>query len=84
MRKSHFVPLLLAVVVGAAAPRPANAAVISINFDVDANGNPINAQPGFARYTAALTTLYSPLGVTFSGPAPNSGGAKILISGLTH
>lgn len=45
-----------------------------INFDTDANGNLINA-PSFFSGTTALTNLYTPLGVTFSGPVQLSGGA---------
>jgi hypothetical protein len=45
-----------------------------INFDVDAFGIPINAPPDFAQ-TTALTNLYAPLGVHFSGPGTNNGGA---------
>ena len=44
-----------------------------INFDTDANGNPINAPSTFIESTA-LTNLYAPLGVTFSGPVQLSGG----------
>lgn len=45
-----------------------------INFDTDANGNPINA-PSFFTNSTALTNLYAPLGVTFSGPVQLSGGS---------
>ncbi len=45
-----------------------------INFDTDANGNPINAPSIFIDSTA-LTNLYAPLGVNFSGPAQLSGGS---------
>jgi len=45
-----------------------------INFDEDANGNPIVAPTNFSS-TTALTTLYTSLGVTFSGPGGNDGGA---------
>ena len=45
----------------------------TINFDVDSNGNPVSTQTIFVRVTR-LTNLYSPLGVTFSGPGGNDGG----------
>lgn len=45
-----------------------------INFDTDANGNPVNAPSLFSDSTA-LTNLYAPLGVTFSGPVQLSGGS---------
>jgi hypothetical protein len=45
-----------------------------INFDVDAAGNPITAPTTFAEATA-LTDLYASLGVHFSGPGGNNGGA---------
>jgi hypothetical protein len=54
--------------------RAAVAAPVTINFDVDADGNPINAPPIFVD-TTRLTTLYSSLGVTFAGPGGNDGGA---------
>jgi PEP-CTERM motif len=44
-----------------------------INFDVDANGNPIQGYSSFGG--SALTDLYAPLGVHFSGPGKNDGGA---------
>jgi hypothetical protein len=52
---------------------PARADIV-INFDTDASGNPLAAPPDF-NHTTALTTLYAPLGVTFSGPGGNDGGA---------
>jgi PEP-CTERM motif len=52
----------------------ARAGNISINFDTDASGSPINA-PSFFSEATALTTLYSSIGVTFSGPGGNDGGA---------
>jgi len=57
----------------AAAVVPVANAVI-INFDTDAFGNPIIARCGFSQ-TTALRDLYSSLGVTFAGAAPNDGGA---------
>lgn len=55
-------------------PTPLTAGTIVINFDVDAQGNPIAAPAGFAS-TTALTDLFVSLGVTFSGPQPLDGGA---------
>jgi hypothetical protein len=52
----------------------ARAQTTTINFDVNSNGIPIAAPSLFAE-TTRLTTLYSPLGVTFSGPGGNNGGA---------
>jgi hypothetical protein len=49
-------------------------ATILINFDTDAFGNPIKAPPTFAD-TVRLTNLYAPLGIHFSGPGGNDGGA---------
>ena len=46
----------------------------TITFDVDANGDPINA-PGNFSQTLPLTTLYATLGVTFVGPTGSDGGA---------
>src|ERR1044071_288968 len=45
-----------------------------IDFDHDASGNPLPAFCLF-RDTSSLTELYAPLGVHFSGPRTNSGGA---------
>lgn len=45
-----------------------------IDFDTDANGNSIDAPPNFLE-TTALTNLYAPLGVAFSGPGTLAGGA---------
>lgn len=45
-----------------------------INFDTDASDNPINASSFFID-SNALTNLYAPLGVNFSGPAQLSGGS---------
>ncbi len=52
----------------------ANCAAVSINFDTDAGGNPLVAPTSFSA-TSPLTTLYSSLGVTFSGPTSLNGGA---------
>ncbi len=49
----------------------------TINFDTDANGNLINAPDDFSA-TTNLTTLYSPLGVTFSGSGGSNNGGAIL------
>ncbi|MBX9254289.1 hypothetical protein H1Q63_10105 [Desmonostoc muscorum CCALA 125] len=51
-----------------------------INFDTDANGNPIDAPLLFIE-TTPLTNLYAPLGVTFSGPGQLSGGSILNQSG---
>ena len=51
-----------------------------ITFDTDASGNPINAPSLFIDSTA-LTKLYAPLGVNFSGPGKLSGGSIINQSG---
>jgi hypothetical protein len=55
-------------------------AQISINFDTDAYGNAITAPAVFSLATP-LTTLYAPMGVTFSGPGPGLGGAILSGSG---
>jgi hypothetical protein len=47
---------------------------VSINFDVDANGNPLIAPTGFAQQQP-LRNEYASLGVTFSGPSSLDGGA---------
>jgi len=49
-------------------------ATIVINFDTDAFGNSINA-PSLFFDTVRLSELYAPLGVHFSGPDSNDGGA---------
>lgn len=51
-----------------------------IDFDTDANGNPISA-PNFFRSTSPLTDLYSSLGVRFRGSTPTTGGAILNQSG---
>ena len=68
--------VFLAVVLAAALPVPARAEIVTINFDVDAFGNPIRGPDLFSE-TSPLTTLYAPLGVIFSGPAPGQGGAIV-------
>ena len=52
----------------------ASAEAALINFDTDANGQSINAS-GLFIDTTRLTELYAPLGVNFSGPGGNNGGA---------
>src|SRR5688572_1474487 len=47
---------------------------VIINFDVDANGNPLSAPNGFAQQNP-LRNEYASLGVTFSGPSALDGGA---------
>jgi len=65
-----FITVLPAICMFAAEPAKA----VTIDFDTDAFGNPITAPNGFGD-TSPLTTLYSSLGVTFSGPSPGTGGA---------
>ena len=50
------------------------AEAVLINFDTDASGNALSA-PCFFGATTRLTELYAPLGVHFSGPGGNDGGA---------
>ena len=52
----------------------------TINFDTGPTGTPINAPCCFAS-TTPLTTTYISIGVTFSGPTANSGGAILNQSG---
>lgn len=75
-RKLLLVPLALAMLCMAHSSARAD----SINFDVNANGNTINA-PGAFVLTTSLTTLYASFGVTFSGPGANNGGAILNQSG---
>ena len=58
---------------------PSNAAFVSITFDEDANGNPLSASSLFVD-TVALTNEFESLGVTFSGPTLDSGGAILDVS----
>jgi len=62
---------------GCLACAPGALAQITINFDVDANGVPINAPANFIS-TTPLRDLYASLGVHFSGPGLNDGGGAIL------
>lgn len=55
--------ILISVLLGSAA---ANATTVTINFETDAFGAPIFA-PDLINETSALTTLYSPVGVTWDG-----------------
>lgn len=58
-----------------------SANAVLITFDTDAAGNAL-AAPGVFASTVALTTLYAPLGVTFSGGLdPGDGGAILNQSG---
>ena len=52
----------------------AHAKAVLINFDVDANGNPLTAPTSFSA-SQPLRNEYASLGVTFSGPGPLDGGA---------
>jgi hypothetical protein len=70
--KTKFAVFYIALMVGLL-PARASAQTL-INFDVDSNGNPVNAPSNFSS-TTRLTTLYSSLGVIFSGPGGNDGGA---------
>jgi hypothetical protein len=72
-RRAGCVMVLLGLI-GLGGGTPVRAGSILINFDTDASGNPITAPSDFNDATA-LTTLYAPLGVTFSGPGGNDGGA---------
>ena len=65
---------LFTLAVIAFAPAIATAAPITIDFETDGNGNPINA-PNVFSGTTRLTNEYSALGVTFQGPGGNDGGA---------
>jgi hypothetical protein len=47
---------------------------VTIDFDTLPGGGTITAPADFTQ-TTHLTTLYAPLGVTFSGPGGNDGGA---------
>src|SRR5688572_25562090 len=62
------------VVILASALFTSSAAADTINFDTDANGNPLSVPSGFAS-TTRLTELYASLGVHFAGPGGNDGGA---------
>ncbi len=46
----------------------------TINFDLDVDGNPIQAPPAFT-FTNPLREIYSALGVHFRGPSQQGGGA---------
>jgi len=52
------------------------AQAVFINFENDSAGVPF-AAPNVFFFTTPLTTFYTPLGVTFSGPATDSGGALL-------
>ncbi len=57
----------------------AQAATTTIDFDHDASGAALTA-PGFYASATSLTSLYAPLGVTFSGPVgpgSNTGGVVL-------
>jgi hypothetical protein len=70
MKRATWIPAALALLFGGVPEAKAEL----INFDVDAQGNPIAAPPSFLL-TTRLTDLYAPLGVHFSGPSGNDGGA---------
>ncbi len=54
--------------------QPAEAGQVLISFDTDALGKALNAPSDFNDATA-LTNLYAPLGIHFSGPSTFDGGA---------
>lgn len=57
---------------------PTNAAFVSISFDEDANGDPLSAPNAFLD-TVGLTNEFESLGVVFSGPIVDSGGAILAV-----
>jgi hypothetical protein len=65
---------LLAASAWLTAAGPAGAQVMTIDFDTAPGGGTVVAPINFSE-TTRLTTLYAPLGVTFSGPGGNDGGA---------
>jgi hypothetical protein len=52
------------------------AQAVVINFDTDADGNPITA-PSFFIDSTVLTDLYAPLGINFSGSGQLNGGSVL-------
>jgi hypothetical protein len=71
--KKHTIAALLAFQVPVFG---AQAQSIEINFDTDAFGNPFSA-PQLYVDTVRLTEFYASLGVHFSGPGGNDGGAIV-------
>jgi hypothetical protein len=71
MGNRHIAALAWFLICGIVA---ADCAAVVINFDTDPGGNPVVAPTTFAA-TVPLTTLYSSIGVTFSGPTSLNGGA---------
>ena len=72
--RSFFASLTVAALLAVSA----QAGVTVIDFDHDANGAPLTVPGSFAN-APSLTTLYAPLGVTFSGPGiPTAQGGAIL------
>ena len=53
-----------------------NPASVIIDFDHDAQGFPLTVS-GFFSAGSALSSLYAPMGVVFSGPQANTGGAIV-------
>ena len=68
---------LVALLAGSAARA---GSVTTVTFDTDTSGNPIAAPELFINATA-LTELYAPWGVHFSGPGGNDGGAILEVGG---
>ncbi len=68
---------ILTVLIGVVLSFAESCAAGTINFDTDAYGNPISA-PAIFFDTTALTTLYEPLGVTFSASGGSINGGAIL------
>ena len=62
------------VMVGLSLVLASGADATVINFDTTASGSPL-AAPTYFSDTTPLTTLYSSLGATFSGPTSSNGGA---------
>ena len=72
-RHIRSITLLAFALVGSVLRAPVAHAVL-ITFDVDADGQSIDA-PGLFADTTRLTDLYAALGVHFVGPGGNDGGA---------
>lgn len=71
---SRTVILKVMLVLALGPPLWGRAEAAFISFDTDPLGNPINAPTQFINATP-LTELYASLGVHFSGPSINNGGA---------
>jgi hypothetical protein len=73
LQRTRILTAVLGLVV-LATGQPARGGSILINFDTDAFGNALDAPTDFFS-TTALNELYAPLGIHFSGPSANDGGA---------